>query len=134
MYKLNNLHTVKINRESVSMGDDINDHSIIIKLRKSYTIKRLIQILESHNFFANVYGNNVAWTLTLNKNEIATYYTKSRKVILINKDYWDENKFNETYYFKYYSPIEKRLNCIKYKKTLLNSNLLKEMKHIIRIK
>lgn len=122
----NNLYEIKVNRASVCMGDDIDDHSMTIKLRRSCTIKGLIEILESYNFFAKVYGNNVAWTLTLSEHEIATYYTKSGKVIIIDNDYWEANKQAEPYYFEYYSPIQNRLKYIVNKKLSRISRLFKK--------
>ncbi len=50
----NSLYRVVVNRESVCMADDMDDHSILIELQKSCTIKNLIQILERHNFFGSV--------------------------------------------------------------------------------
>jgi len=130
----NNSYEILVSRNSVCMADDVNDNQIKIQINETTSIKDFISILGTHSFFPSIQGNNVAWTLTINKNEVATYYTKTSNIIIIDNDYWEENKKNGIYDFKYYSPIEKRLYCIQDKRVPINNGLLKEIKHIDKIK
>ena len=130
----NNSYEILVSRNSVCMADDVNDNQIKIQINETTSIKDFISILGTHSFFPSIQGNNVAWTLTINKNEVATYYTKTSNIIIIDNDYWEENKKNGIYDFNYYSPIEKRLYCIQDKRVPINNGLLKEIKHIDKIK
>ena len=130
----NAFYEIVVSRNSVCMADDINDNRITIRISKACSIKDFIRLLGGHSFFPSIQGNNIAWTLTINKNEVATYYTKTSNIILIDNDYWEENKKNGIYDFNYYSPIEKRLYCIQDKRVPINNGLLKEIKHIDKIK
>ena len=71
---------IKIDRESVCMGDDCEDHSKIYQFEDNATYEDLFEKLKNDNYFPSVSGNNVVWVLTAKDFDcIFSYYTKMDK-------------------------------------------------------
>lgn len=71
---------ITVNRSSVCMGDDINDHERMVELKDGASCRDLLDFLRSSGFFACVSGNNVVWVLTAGGVCILVYYTKTGRV------------------------------------------------------
>lgn len=71
---------ILINRQSVSMGDDVDDHII------SYTVNELTKFsdvfteLIATKYFPNVFGNNVVWTMFWGEEDLISWNTKEDKL------------------------------------------------------
>lgn len=71
---------IKVNRDSVCMGDDVVDHSKVFKIDDDATYEELFQVLKEKHYFPSVSGNNVVWVLTSEHNDcILSYFTSTDK-------------------------------------------------------
>lgn len=71
---------IEMNRQSVCIGDDMEDHTISLSLENNATYENLFELLKSKKYFPNVSGNNVVWVLTAKKYEcIFSYFTLQDK-------------------------------------------------------
>lgn len=103
--KMNQLK-IKINRDSVCMADDIDEHKKTYQMDNDATYKDLFYMLKKDNFFPNVYGNNVVWVLTTEYCEcVFSYFTKTNKLSRELCEKHLKNICSPSYemHFKYYS-------------------------------
>lgn len=101
---------IKVNRESVCMGDDVQDHTQIYELDEDATYEDLFYELKRDNYFPSVYGNNVVWILTLQEYPcIFSYYTLFNKFIkgLSVKELKVICRESNEFYLRYYSSPQK---------------------------
>ena len=71
---------VMIDRDSVCMGDDVDDHRIFYTIDKASTFSSLFKTLIDRNYFPHVAGNDVVWTLVVNDEDIASFKTAEGKI------------------------------------------------------
>lgn len=72
---------IKINRDSVCIGDDIDNHSISVFMDNDASYDKLFNVLKEKRYFPSVSGNNVVWVLTAKHYEcIFSYFTKTEKL------------------------------------------------------
>lgn len=72
---------IKINRDSVCIGDDIDNHSISVFMDNDASYDKLFNVLKEKRYFPSVSGNNVVWVLTAKHYEcIFPYFTKTEKL------------------------------------------------------
>ena len=71
---------ITVNRHSVCMGDDVENHSIIYTVNRDSTFSSIFRDLISQKYFPNIYGNDVVWVLNCNHDDLATWKTKSNKL------------------------------------------------------
>lgn len=101
---------IKVNRDSVCAGDDIDDHTKIFYLDNDATYEDLFHLLKENKYFPNISGNNVVWVLTnTHYNCIFSYLTKTDKFF----KGLSENKMkkicdtSDEVFLKYYSNPQK---------------------------
>ncbi|GMB00006.1 hypothetical protein [Pelosinus sp. IPA-1] len=107
-----------IDRDSVCMGDDVEEHAFDIEVDDDFDFTELFRYIININYFPEISGNDVIWTMEYGKGtEIATYQTVNNKIyttfvgeIPLVKKWVDYS--NERFLFKYYSSREKRAKCI----------------------
>ena len=109
---------VLINRNSVCMGDDIEDHRIAYNILPSMTFSDLFKELIAKGYFPSVSGNDVVWTLLCDGEDIMTYKTQENKLYghfidkgpkIVDVKRWQDIK---EIYFRYYSSPLKRAKAI----------------------
>lgn len=100
---------IKVNRESVCLGDDVEDHSKIYQLDNDVTYIDLFDMLKKDNYFPSISGNNVVWVLTTKHYDcIFSYFTRTDKISEGLSEKSMKNICGSSYevYLKYYtSPI-----------------------------
>lgn len=110
-----------IDRASVCMGDDVENHRINIEVDEKLNFEELFRYIINLNYLPNISGNDVVWSMVYGKDaEIAAYQTINNKIYttfineipLVKKwlNYSDKN-----FYFKYYSTREIRAKYIFHK-------------------
>lgn len=77
------MFTVRFDRDSVCMGDDIEDHSMNIEFyADSSEVRMLIPTLYANSFLPCISGNDVMWRIVNTYHEmVLEYYTKSGKTV-----------------------------------------------------
>lgn len=71
---------IKINRQSVCLGDDMEDHMKTYQLDNDTTYEEFFHILKEDNYFPGISGNNVVWVLTTKKSDcIFSYFSRTGK-------------------------------------------------------
>lgn len=71
---------IRVNRDSVCMGDDIDSHVKVYHLDDNATYEDLFHVLKEDRYFPSIAGNNVVWVLTSTHHEcIFSYFTKKDK-------------------------------------------------------
>jgi hypothetical protein len=104
-------NNIFINRSSVCMGDDIEDHKVTIEISKEITFSELFNKLIKKNYFPGIFGNNVVWALLYDNDDIVSWITKENKLFthFIGAEptiYSYENYYKKSIFFKYYtSPL-----------------------------
>ncbi len=74
---------IRINRRSVCMGDDVENHSKILHMCKYATYKDLFKRLKREKYFPNVEGNNAVWVLATKEHFcIFAYFTLTQKLCM----------------------------------------------------
>ncbi len=110
---------IKINRDSVCLGDDINDHSTTYLIDENTRFSDIFSDLIEQGYFPKVSQNNVVWTLTCDNNDIVSWMTDDNQMLsciplngglqseayLLNIQYFINIK---KIHFKYYSSPIKR--------------------------
>lgn len=72
--------SIKVNRDSVCMGDDVEDHQISINLTENMTFEELFHELIKNKYLPQIHGNDIVWVLTYKDNDLFTYVTKPNKI------------------------------------------------------
>lgn len=95
-----------INRQSVCLGDDVDDHMKTIVLEEDATYEDLFKEVVNQKYFPSVYGNNVVWVLTSDSHFcIFSYFTRTNKMFagLVEKGISEICKKDNRLMFQYYS-------------------------------
>ncbi len=69
-----------INRDSVCMGDDMDDHQISLTVEDSSSFTSIIEELKRIKFFPSIDGNNVVWVLIYSNDDLVSYVTKTNSI------------------------------------------------------
>lgn len=107
-----------IDRASVCMGDDVENHRINIDVDENLNFEELFRYIVNLKYLPNISGNDVVWSMIYGEDaEIAAYQTINNKIYttfineipLVKKclSYSDKGV-----YFKYYSTREMRAKYI----------------------
>ena len=72
---------IRVDRDSVCMGDDVLSHEIEFDVPEDMTVKDFFGFLEKERYLPSVQGNNVAWELRNRNGEHGVYFTKTREII-----------------------------------------------------
>lgn len=108
---------ITISRESVCMGDDIEDHTLTYTIDSFTRFSDIFQGLRKKGYFPNISGNDVVWTLFYGENDLISWKTKEDKLYsrfvteeptVLDWIRWTTANIN----FKYYSPPIKRAQQI----------------------
>lgn len=67
---------IMINRQSVCMGDDVEDHALTYTIGPDTKFSDVFQDLIEQGYFPNVSGNDVIWTLFCGKDDLISWKTK----------------------------------------------------------
>lgn len=106
-----------INRQSVCMGDDVEDHALTYTIGPDTKFSDVFQDLIGQGYFPNVSGNDVVWTLFCGKDDLISWKTKENKLYhrfvtgepaILNVERWAAASI----IFKYASPLMKRAQHI----------------------
>ena len=54
---------IRVDRDSVCMGDDVLPHEVEFEVPDDMTVKDFFGFLEKERYLPSVQGNNVAWEL-----------------------------------------------------------------------
>ncbi|MDL2276396.1 hypothetical protein LJC02_01960 [Breznakia sp. OttesenSCG-928-G09] len=95
-----------VNRDSVCLGDDMENHSRKYSFAGDATYEDLFNRIKQDQYFPSIAGNNVVWVLTTkNFSCIFSYFTKTNKFSMglsekkLNKLF----SSNDEVHLKYYS-------------------------------
>ena len=72
---------IRVDRESVCMGDDVLPHETEFEIPEDMTVKEFFDFLEKERYLPSVQGNNVVWELRNWNREQGVYFTKTREII-----------------------------------------------------
>ena len=72
---------IRVDRESVCMGDDVVPHETEFEIPEDMTVKEFFDFLERERYLPSVQGNNVAWELRNRNGEQVVYFTKTGEII-----------------------------------------------------
>lgn len=105
-----NVMDIIVNRDSVCLGDDMDDHSKKYFFDNNATYEDLFNHIKQDYYFPSIAGNNVVWVLTTERFScIFSYFTKTNKFSMgltekkLNKLF----SSNDEVYLRYYtSPIK----------------------------
>lgn len=101
---------IKVNRDSVCMGDDCFSHMKEYELNDDPEYSDLFNILKTDNYFPYISGNNVVWVMTVpDGGLIFSYFTKTGKIFTYpnGKRIKEICKRSENFHLKYYtSPLK----------------------------
>lgn len=109
---------VKVNRQSVCMGDDADNHSTTYTIEETTTFSRLFQDLISQQYFPRIYRNDVVWVLHCGEDDLVSWKTKENKLYsrfvteelaILKVKRW---RNITDIHFSYYSPPIKRARMI----------------------
>lgn len=102
---------IAINRQSICMADDIDDHTTTYTIHTTTKFSDIFQDLIRQNYFPHITGNDVIWTLLCGEDDLITWKTKEDRIyhrfifeepLILNVKRWANTPIN----FKYYpSPI-----------------------------
>lgn len=103
-----------INRDSVCLGDDIENHKKTYQMDHNSTYEDLYKVLTDDKYFPSISENNVVWVLTSKKHEcIFSYFTRTHKMMpgLAEKSlyrlYYGDGELADGFMFKYYTSPQK---------------------------
>ena len=113
---------IRIRRESVCMGDDVDDHTITYTITSATKYSDIFQDLIKQNYFPNAYGNDVVWTLLFCgnddvKDDLISWKAKEDKMYsrfvdeepaILSVKRWS----SPVIYFRYYSSPTERAKKI----------------------
>lgn len=69
-----NEYLIKVERDSVCMGDDVNaPHSYSFNLPSDATLKEIFEHLASKRYLASVAGKNHSWEAVIGKKSLAVF-------------------------------------------------------------
>ncbi|MCD8028658.1 MAG: hypothetical protein LUF02_08380 [Erysipelotrichaceae bacterium] len=71
---------IKINRDSVCLADDINNHSTTYLIDEDTRFSDIFLDLIEQNYFPRVSQNNVVWTLVCENKDIVSWTTYDNKM------------------------------------------------------
>ncbi|MEG0277105.1 MAG: hypothetical protein RR630_08745 [Coprobacillus sp.] len=115
--KYKNIKDIVFYRDSVCMGDDMNENTRTYPCHVNLPYTSLLTIVKEYNFLAQISGNDVVWVaLNSHGKELFSYFTKSDKLIKITNKVSIDDVCEGTYkiYFKYYtSPIARGYQLFK---------------------
>ena len=75
---------IRVDRDSVCMGDDVLSHEIEFDVLEDMTVKDFFGFLEKERYLPSIQGNNVAWELHNRNGEQGVYFTKTGEIIHSN--------------------------------------------------
>ena len=106
-----------IKRDSVCMGDDIEDHTLIYTITETTKFSDLFHDLIHQEYFPCVSGNDVVWTLYCGHEDLMSWKTKENELYsrFITEEpaiFNVEHRDVITISFKYYSSQLKRAEWI----------------------
>ena len=108
---------ITISRQSVCMGDDVEDHTITYTVNDSARFSGIFRDLIEQRYFPSIMGNDVVWTLLCDGEELMSWKTKedklySRFVTGEPAILSVERRKSAAIYFSYYSSPIKRAQQI----------------------
>ncbi len=99
--------TILVNRDSVCMGDDVDDHQISIHIDENMNFEELFRLLIDNRYLPNIHGNDVVWVLSHKDEELLSYVTLFDKMYSCFTNCMprvsSKIHSNEIIYFKYFS-------------------------------
>ena len=72
---------IRVDRNSVCMGDDVLSHETEFDVPEDMTVKDFFDFLEEERYLTSIQGNDVAWELRNRNGEQGVYFTKTREII-----------------------------------------------------
>ena len=109
---------ITVSRQSVCMGDDIDDHTVTYTIEKDTTFSLLFRDLIRQNYFPSIDGNDVVWVLHCAEDDLVSWKTKENAVYsrfvteeptILSVERWETAT---AIHFRYYSPPIKRAQQI----------------------
>lgn len=91
---------IKVDRQSVCMGDDVLPHLVDYEIAEASTVYDFVNCLKK-DYLPHISGNNVAWGLMNNGTEFAVYFTQKDLVTnssLVMKDIIKSSKDSLIYH------------------------------------
>ena len=67
-------------RQSVCMGDDAHNHTLTYTINSFTKFSDIFQDLIKQNYFPNISGNDVVWTLLCGEHDLMSWKTKENKL------------------------------------------------------
>lgn len=109
---------ITVSRQSVCMGDDIDDHTIARTIEQATTFSALFRDLIEHRYFPSIDGNDVVWVLHCGGDDLISWKTKednlysrfvTEEPAILSVNRW---KTAAAVHLSYYSPPMKRAQQI----------------------
>ena len=113
-----NTITIKINRESVCMGDDIESHEKEITVYSSISLKEFISKLQE-KYIPSVAGSIAIWLLKINDKNICLFNQSGNSILRLDKEDKIIDNGNIVVFLKYYAQkdINELYNILKQENT-----------------
>lgn len=110
--------TIKINRDSVCMGDDINSHEKEITLSASISLKEFIGKLQER-YIPSVAGPVAIWLLRINDKNICLFNQNGNSILRLDNEDKIIDNGNTVAFLKYYAQkdINELYNILKQENT-----------------
>ena len=110
--------TIKINRESVCMGDDIESHEKEITVSASISLKEFISKLQE-KYIPNVAGSIAIWLLKINDKNICLFNQSGNSILRLDNEDKIIDNGTIVVFLKYYAQkdINELYNILKQENT-----------------
>ncbi len=110
--------TIKINRESVCMGDDIESHEKEITVSASISLKEFISKLQE-KYIPSVAGSIAIWLLKINDKNICLFNQSGTSILRLDNEDKIIDNGNIVVFLKYYAQkdINELYNILKQENT-----------------
>lgn len=110
--------TIKINRESVCMGDDIESHEKEITVSASISLKEFISKLQK-KYIPSVAGSIAIWLLKINDKNICLFNQSGNSILRLDNEDKIIDNGNIVVFLKYYAQkdINELYNILKQENT-----------------
>lgn len=109
---------ISICRQSVCMGDDIDNHTCTYTINPSTMFRDIFLDLIKQKYFPSIFGNDVVWSLFCGDDDLLSWKTKEDKLYsrfgdkeptILSVERWTASACID---FRYYSPPIKRAKYI----------------------
>jgi hypothetical protein len=75
--------TISVDRDSVCMGDDMENHQMFIEIDENISLEELFRTVIVKGYIPHVHGNDVVWALMHKNEELLSYITIEDEILSV---------------------------------------------------